>query len=52
MDRKEFIEHAECSEKDIESKLDSCKVPEHEKREIMQMVFAYANYLLGASGAD
>ena len=52
MDRKHYINHAESSEKGIESKLDLCKVPEHEKREIMQMVYAYANYMLAASDAD
>lgn len=52
MTRKELIDHATVSEQGIECKLDLCKVPEHEKGEIMAMVHAYANYLLAAAGAD
>lgn len=39
-----LLRHAKSSLDGIERKLDLCKVPEHEKREILQMVFAYASY--------
>lgn len=44
MTNEELLKHAKISLEGIERKLDICKVPEHEKREIMQMVFAYASY--------
>lgn len=44
MNNEELLQHAKYALKGIEDKLDICKVPEHEKREILQMVFAYASY--------
>ena len=44
LDNDTLVEHAKMSMQGIESKLDLCKVPEHEKREILQMVIAYTDY--------
>lgn len=44
MDSERLLRHAKASLVGIERKLDLCNVPEHEKREIIQMVYAYANY--------
>jgi len=39
------IENALSTERAIEAKLALCKVPTHESVEIMQMVYAYAQYM-------
>jgi len=44
IDRERLLRHAKSSLVGIERTLDLCNVPEHEKREVMQRVYAYASY--------